>query len=209
MEFLVDDAGLGFLFAYVANPSFRGLVDEQSPSCKLSDKTIGAAVGILLRLSEDRYQAASLTERPLNETEIRLEVRVSARPPLILAVVHLLVRDTVRMSEVMSRMRILFGMAQPWCLGVALVHEGREFGVQSEHELLSKFVTLPVKSRRDKKSVPLILTVPESIFRWPDDSKTLLLRASLLNLRGATLRCLRIKFPSVLKRILLFVGFDQ
>ena len=57
--------------------------------------------------------------------------------------------------------------------------------------------------------MPLILTVPESIFRWPDDSKTLLLRASLLNIRGATLRCLRIKFPSVLKRILLFVGFDQ
>ena len=29
--------------------------------------------------------------------------------------------------------------------------------------------------------MPLIQTVPESIFRWPDDSKTLLLRASLLN----------------------------
>ena len=50
MECPVDEAGLRFLFAYVANATFRGLVDAEQPHEKLSIVAIVVVPAAILRI---------------------------------------------------------------------------------------------------------------------------------------------------------------
>ena len=207
MEYPVNEAGLRFLFAYVANATFRGLVDAKNPSEKLSDKALSAAVAILHRLSAPNYYAASLSDQPLDENAIRLDFDIYVRPPSEPPRVTLFVGDTVRLRDVFTQLRFQFGMAST-DQRITLVYVGKEFGVREQDDLLSKWVILPVKPRRPQRSVTIILNVPATIFTWPAGSKTLLRRACHLYLRSVTLRKLRIKCTRVWKIVWGFLGFD-
>ena len=111
MECPVDEAGLRFLFAYVANATFRGLVDAKQPREKLSDGTLRAAVAILPRLSAPAYHAASLSEKPLDGNAVRLDFDIYVWPQSKPPRVTLFVGDTVRLRDVFTQLRFQFGMA--------------------------------------------------------------------------------------------------
>ena len=207
MECPVDEAGLRFLFAYVANATFRGLVDAEQPHEKLSKGALQAAVAILPRLSTAAYNAASPSGKPLDGNAVRLDFHIYIWPPSEPPSVTLFVRDTVRLREVFTQLRSQFGMGKT-DQRITLAYVGKEFGVMDQHDLLSKWVVLPVKWRRPQRSVAIHLIVPASIFTWPAGPGALLRRACHLCLRNATLRNLRIKCPPVWQIIWEFLGFD-
>ena len=207
MEYPVNEAGLRFLFTYVANATFRELVDATQPNEKLTDRGVSDAMAILPRLSAPAYDAASLRVAPLDGNTIRLEFKINNCPQSQPPRVNLFVHDTVRLREVFTQLQFQFGMAST-DQRITLVYEGKEFGIQDQHDLLSKWVVLPVKSRRPRRSVAIILNVPAPTFAWPAGPGTLLRRARHLYLRSATLRNLQIKSPPVWKIIWDFLGFD-
>ena len=207
MECPVDEAGLRFLFAYVANATFRGLVDAEQPHEKLSKGALQAAVAILPRLSTAAYNAASPSGKPLDGNAVRLDFHIYIWPPSEPPSVTLFVRDTVRLREVFTQLQFQFGLTST-DQQLKLVYVGKEFGVREQDDLLSKWVILPVKSRRPQRSVTIILNVPATIFTWPAGSETLMRMARDLYLRSATLRKLRIKCTRVWKIVWGFLGFD-
>ena len=207
MECPVDEAGLRFLFAYVANATFRGLVDAEQPHEKLSKGGLCAAMAILSRLSTLAYNAASPSGKVVDGNVVRLDFHIYIWPPSEVSSVTLFVRDTVRLREVFTQLRFQFGMAKT-DRRITLVYVGKEFGVMDEHDLLSNRVVLPVKWRRPQRSVAITMVVPSSTFIWPAGCRVLLRRACHMYLRSAALRNLRIRCPPVWQIMWEFLGFD-
>ena len=207
MEYPVNEAGLRFLFTYVANATFRELVDATQPNEKLTDRGLSDAMAILPRLSAPAYDAASLRVAPLDGNTIRLEFKINNCPQSQPPRVNLFVHDTVRLREVFTQLQFQFGMKST-DQRITLVYEGKEFSIKDQHDLLSKWVVLPIKSRRPQRPVSIMLIIPPYIFNWPAESKALLRRACHLYLRNATLQHLQIRCPPVWAIIWDFLRLD-
>ena len=125
MEYPVNEAGLRFLFTYVANATFRELVDATQPNEKLTDRGVSDAMAILPRLSAPAYDAASLREAPLDGNTIRLKVRINNRPQSQPPHVKFFVHDTVQLREVFIAIWIIiFAFLTMYLLGMfKLAHD--------------------------------------------------------------------------------------
>ena len=115
MECPVDEAGLRFLFAYVADEAFRGLVDAEQPHEKLSKGALQAAVAILPRLSTAAYNVASPSGKPLDGNAVQVDAQGLSTG----------IRVRPRQKSILPRRYALFGTS------------GLSYEVQADMELIS------------------------------------------------------------------------